>query len=477
MIRISVATFLLSAASLLFSLNAQAAKDPVPEFICPISSTWLDQPSLPTYVPVWKKNAFCPFYQASWQSFLYLTSPNAEDPSKRNFQTQAEFPELEQSGNNSCDNTVDGPTVFTRATKPTENLPLRDTQAGSGAIIYDQNGNAVFYNVRFSRNLCDIVAIQSQPNFPAGTIEIKTAWKQLATPDPDYFMMTANIDDHVGEKLLGLVGFHLVFRPGEHPAGSADPTDPGHPEFVWASFEHKYNDPSCFEKEQAPPGGWSFTSAECADPLKCLSQMNQQTCYGSECGITGTPTEVCRFYKDGTIPLQLKEKENQEDIQTINEAMVGPEGLLTTLSPDNPMHVWSNYHIIGALWLSKPDLPSSDIDNQRGSIGLASSVMETTFQDSKNCFACHQYEPQDALAFSVHNTSPQAGLSHIFDDIIAGQCPHPVYVAAEEVILSNDAAQTACANTCSLFGGWAADGGWYTENGKSRCNCCRGLKE
>ncbi len=59
-------------------------------------------------------------------------------------------------------------------------LPQRIDQAGKQqATIYDQNGNVVYYDVRFSRNLCAVEQISKLQNFPGGTTELKTAWKVL----------------------------------------------------------------------------------------------------------------------------------------------------------------------------------------------------------------------------------------------------------------------------------------------------------
>ncbi|HBF47009.1 MAG TPA: mannan-binding protein, partial [Shewanella frigidimarina] len=66
---------------------------------------------------------------------------------------------------------------------------------GGGATIYDQNSNVVYYDVQFSKNMCDVKKIQQQQNFPGGTTELKTAWKVLgANDDPSKFItMDANI--------------------------------------------------------------------------------------------------------------------------------------------------------------------------------------------------------------------------------------------------------------------------------------------
>ena len=82
--------------------------------------------------------------------------------------------------------------------------------------------------------------------------------------------------------------------------------------------------------------------------------------------------------------------------------------------------------LVGALWVTNPANPAT-VDNQRGSIQLANTTMETTFQQTDqngnsvpytgtganlqngavNCFACHQY----------NGPSTNVALSHIFPHI------------------------------------------------------------
>ena len=106
---------------------------------------------------------------------------------------------------------------------------------------------------------------------------------------------------------------------------------------------------------------------------------------------------------------------------TLNE---GAGAALSSLAPDNPMVMLKNYFNVGSLWLSNPKkeigyhVPGTPAgtDNQRGSLQLANSVMETTDQGTietdkngrvitkkgqlvtstegvVNCFVCHGYNP------------------------------------------------------------------------------------
>lgn len=407
---------------------------------CPADSQWINNPqSGPSEVALGVNAQLCQFYQFSWQWFLAMMNTPSGSPT-RNYQNQQQYPQWQLTGN-SCDETNPNPkpTFFVRARKDDDNkddfiLPERVGQAGGGNIIYDQKGGVVLYEVRFSRNECTLAETNpTAANFPAGTIELKISYR-LITPDeaPNYVTVNADINGDGKDDLLGMVGFHFVM------------STPDHPEFIWATFEHKQNAPEC----QLPPApnapAWSFTSAQCAaelpNPVNCKFNPNPTpapsptpTPAGGMPTPTpfpltgGTPTQICRVYHDGSRPGDHGYDNNVFDIDTLNTQMTS---MLTPLSA-GPLAVLQNYQMIGALWVNQPlgtpgtpapSPNSSDLVNQRGSIQLANSTMETTFQSqpytgpgtlppATNCFACHGYNP------SVGNVVQ----SHIFDDIVAAK--------------------------------------------------------
>ncbi|HEY7883491.1 MAG TPA: hypothetical protein VIC08_00925 [Cellvibrionaceae bacterium] len=388
--------------------------------LCQANPSWVSNPRPPDEIPD-NGESFCDFYQFSWQWFLYLMSPSAENPEQRNFQLASDYPVL-QVDRNSCNSPGNKPTFFVRTVKADDEnsefvLPERISQAGGGATIYDQHSNVVFYSVSFGRSLCDA---PSSGNLPADTTELKLAWKVIEPDDKaDYLWMEADvIPSEEGQapvnETLGLIGFHLVRATVEHP------------EMVWASFEHKSNAANCIAPESAPANSWSFLSSSCQECLNNPSNQCLQSCSFNQAkahqALTGTPTEICRVFPEGTAPNDHKAQENIADVMALNNQLIGPDGILTQLSDDNPMAVVSNYFNIGALWVSDPGKPAAT-DNQRGSLQLANPVMETTFQGSLqlnndtlepstqgavNCFGCHQYTPDETAT---------SGLSHIISTI------------------------------------------------------------
>lgn len=390
---------------------------------------WVNNPqNAPVEIPN-NGATLCDFHQFSWQWFLALMNVSGET---RAFQNAQNYPLFLGKGKNSCGLTDVKTRVFIRTLKDdNENddfvLPEDNRQAGSDAVIYDQKGNIVFYEVRFSRSECTQDPTQTQFSDPT-TTEIKVAYRVITEADkPNYVWITADIDGDgrtEPNELLGMVGFHLAKSTKLHP------------EFVWATFEHKLNVPEC-QSPADPTKTWSFTSAQCASQLP--NSVNQQLCSfntapdpSSTPALTGTPTQICRVYHAATKTGDNQYQANIFDIDSLNTQLVGPSGFITALPDTNPLAVLKNYMLVGALWESDVTQPSTNVANQRGSIQLANTTMETTFQQTDqngnsvpytgtganlqngavNCFACHSYEQGKNVA-----------LSHIFKHIKAQQTP------------------------------------------------------
>jgi len=410
---------------------------------CPVDSSWILRPSLPQEV---KKSAgtasnFCDFYQFSTQAYLYLMSQASNG--LRQFQQQQQFPLLEFGDNNQplnpCDNEISGLTLRTSLQKK----PLSTGQAGGGATIYAQDGHVVYYDVRFSRNLCTLsgsaVELQKQQitNFPAGTYELKFAWRVLSAAEiaqGSYVTQQATLNKQM--VTLGLQGMHLVSATKDHP------------EFVWATFEHRLNSPDCAGQANA---NWTFASQSCAAGLPATAaagnacQFNQPPHHLTN--PTGTPTNICRVYPFGTDPQDLKAAENLAAISQQNTEL---QRYLSEPEAPKALQVLRNYFVVGALWASNigTDADSASVGNQRGSLRLANTVAETAHQqvDLKsptfvsNCFGCHNYTGSNKV---VHNNITSQQLSHIFRDIKIGQGQW-LDVSASTVIGSNQSAAQIC---------------------------------
>jgi hypothetical protein len=171
---------------------------------------------------------------------------------------------------------LDFPTIETVFTPKVPYSPMRSflgdiKQAGRREIVVDQNGSSLYYGIHVNSAYSDFIhanhletaaAIQAypteQPNlfFPAGVTEFKSAWQivdgtaqEIADQTAGYVSMVTTVPtlhaavdsdgiNHITEDrdtprtvTVRLLALHVVF------------TLPGHPEFIWASFEHSMGAP------------------------------------------------------------------------------------------------------------------------------------------------------------------------------------------------------------------------------------------
>jgi hypothetical protein len=231
---------------------------------CAASEDWLidsnggyvQTPAVEMFKPLPHPTTECPFYRGGWQNFLIATQPDATG--KPALVTD-QFPAAD--------------TIFTPKNAPTGTLSyLGDVkQAGLRETLIDQKGNTLYYSIEVNPAFADFIkqnglttskAIQAYPQtnpnlfFPPGVAEFKAAW-QLVEGDQaaidaateKYISFKTTIPtlrqttDANGNKQIiedrtvpiqatvRLLAVHVVF------------TLPGHPEFIWASFEHTTGTP------------------------------------------------------------------------------------------------------------------------------------------------------------------------------------------------------------------------------------------
>ncbi len=402
----------LVASTTLFSLTPQPGSTIDP---CLASPLWALAPNPPPDVVNNANN--CRFHQFSWRWFLQLMSPVGPGSNQRNFENTEDYPIL---GVDPCPNSDpqsllnDSPLgLGIRTAKPMGPapfqffLPERINQAGSHQPLFDQRGNVIYYNVRYTPNECDVNPKNVDAAFPnqlGNTVtEIKTSWREITPIERDrYYSVEATIIDLHGLErnvLLGMVGFHLVKNT------------PNHPEFIWATFEHKDNAPDCNADSETPIRPWTFVSQECA---ACLARPDLGNCSDvlNSCAFNifkgnGTPGQVCRRSANGGGSL-----ENQINVESLNEQLVGPDGFLTRLPVFDPMSVFKNYFLVGTLWIKNPHSTRPPWI-QDGSIDLLNSTMETFSQFTltpgnpsnlsvQNCFTCHNFNGAENSATISH---------------------------------------------------------------------------
>lgn len=400
----------LQALAICFLLGCNQTPKPDPEpsspeppktTPCTAPAAWF--PTTPQPMD-FKATINCDFHQWAWQQFLWLTQPSDANPSELNYQTLA-WPH---------DLFVDNPTAYpgrsesklrigprVRKTDESQNLEAIK-QAGSGDVLVDQSGNLVYYTAAVNDvyynfikdngfNLkSNILAADPKLDFPttgAGSLEIKIAWR-IAVMDgvtyipnqQDFITTQAEVEywEFKDNKWVdsGTMKEATVTMVGMHVTG----TIPNHPEFIWATFEHVDNAPICAatsggnipSTNPATGNRWSFYpgNLDCPDTGSC----NQGSTVDKD---DGEPNPVCLVDPNGG-----GNAENQTNITTLNASVLQQLG-------DDVRH---NYFYGGGIWTNNGELPPTST-NERGSLKVENTTMETFFQGELNCFSCHNTNP------------------------------------------------------------------------------------
>ncbi len=409
---------------------------------CPAPATWFPKTPKPTFAKP-DPDSDCEFYQWAWQTFLYVTQSDGNDPAAIRllnyptpqdlFQPTAATPRFAKQPN--LPPNKPRLRLAPRLAKNTEAVHLKDfLQADSKGILVDRNGRVVYYaqhvNEVFVKFVDDnnfrvpdnIVKARPDLEFPRGSLELKSSWKVMGPgDDPTKFFVsqasiaklvmkdgTIQIDpNQLITETVGLVGLHVV--------GVLD----GHPEFVWATFEHNDN---------APPlkPGDSPTGMQPVDATRDFSFYTK-----------GTPAVDCNkkkalTFKDEsaqtfqpTTPVMLHfpfggDTDLDPAIKSLNQSV---SDSIDKLAPD--LKVWKNYRLSGAVWLNNPAYFREGADFARedaqfpdrkilgGEKKLSNSTMETFTQAAKvNCFTCHRTIGETVGGIQVFPPK-RIGVSHI----------------------------------------------------------------
>ncbi|AVP96396.1 hypothetical protein C7S18_03950 [Ahniella affigens] len=406
------------------------------------SVTFADSVSFPL------QNTKCDFYKWAHQMFLWITSPAGGS-------IVLDSPVFFDVNFNSGGNAVYVPNTFgkmnnafaLRGTKPQKIQP--GGQAGGGDTLLSLNDSLVYFGVHandvyawfntavsngalpattpFPSSQSELNAIvqyaaqngATLPDANALTMELKTAWVDAATVSnlDEYITITSVVPNYQKTsttqwtidpkmpsipKTLALVGIHVV-----------GPVN-GHPEMVWATFEHHRNAPDndfYFEPRFTPPtpllvpfdssGTWTFMSNGGSRDGALVAQMTVDGSTGNinaTAGNTISQNNVYRVNPWGNAPTPASAENNSELISLNGD-------IIAMLTMVNDMR--ANYFQVGGVWTNNGSIPSSPTDSHLvGSLLLANATMETYHQKGSatpdmGCFGCHQ-------------STTSTGTSHLF---------------------------------------------------------------
>jgi hypothetical protein len=332
---------------------------------------------------------FCDFHTFAWNQFIYLTQMQA-DPNNGG-QVTPLFLHLAPWYNMLPQAGSAQPGVWPGGSTALMTGPIDNQQAGDQDLLVDVNGATVLYDIRYNDTFYNNVVF-TQPTYTAplfdaacaqnastgicanplympaaatgnsgnpasaGSLEVKTAWRDfngVAGGCPANFYCNGR---------FGLVGMHIVQKT------------PTHGEWIWASFEHVDNAPDCFTGGDSPipstqPSGkpWSFFNPATAP----ASVYSSQTCE-----VTGTPqcnanpqvaggayqqVNICRtdsIIAGGASAANCAVVQDGPPQQNSNSR--GNVACLNASLQKQLSSVWSNYKMIGSLWVRGQTPPTQD---------------------------------------------------------------------------------------------------------------------
>lgn len=339
------------------------------------------------------------FHEISWQYFHWLTEDIGGGTLRfETFNTDASLmPNAAEKQGSKL--------VLGRMRKTGKNSIGGVNQADSEGILVDKSGRAVYTSILFNDTYKDFIinnklnTIEGLENvvdtldFPIGSISLKVAWKLVAegedvskfyTTKADIQLLSTNAQGEVyipkdakveKDVDVAMVGFHIAFVIN------------GHPEFVWATFEHDENAPDAQVNQQMNQAvsNKDFTFYKAGTVMADCNVNNRPILSLDEATQKLDPvTQVARQYRLGGGTSQ-----NQNNIDTVNVVM---HSKLPTNS------IWKNYAEVGAIWFNQPDAlvpdwsPTIDSTIQTGSVELSNASIETFTQgiiSENNCFKCH----------------------------------------------------------------------------------------
>lgn len=375
----------------------------------------------------------CMFHQWSWQKFLWLTKPQQNNnPLFLNEMTQvsdALIPVQEQKGATIV-LTYTQQAGFNGVLTANPDYAGNNEIAKDGTVYYSIHSNDIM--IKAAKNFKDSLLskkldVNNLKAFPIGSLELKVSWIDVNTiradKQKDYFTTTAAVTKDgktFTQKRMALLGMHVVGVVINHP------------EFIWATFQHK---------DLAPAYDWKKNQAN-SDDDKLLYAKGTTTGLG---GILWTKTGpatplkpydlfqfgVPKTTNDEFMKTCQQEPMNFDNIKNINDCVASQLD-----------DVWKNYFYNGSIWIDTDGMtPVKQAETlitwgdslnsakpgaiARGSLNNANITMETftqTFQkDMKqinvstiaNCLDCH-----NAVSFANGNPRSPLYVSHVFNAYI-----------------------------------------------------------
>ncbi len=406
----------------------------------------------------------CDFYKWSERMFLWMTSK--DDKNKTVFESPEFYtvsPKVD--GHRNLIPHKEGQLLRAFANVDKTGKIISEEGQATDDVLMDANGNLVYYISMVNDVYVEFLNAVNQKKMTGNTfpttkserdsifafakqngitlknpdalaLEIKTSWVDVSKVEntEEFVVIDATIPvyDKVSDQLwtikserkakLALIGMHIV--------GSAS----GHPELIWATFEHKRNTPNAayqyITKDNKvetvlPDQGdhWLFNKN-----IKDSANVSHMTFSGDSIkankGFTISPSNTVRTKPWGSAVDVQPNAEDASPAASNSEIIAINNAIMSKLKGKD---VRKNYIFIGATWTNSGTGPNGYSFNPKvdslivngvaiGASQLANSTMETYAQNGEkynaygSCFSCH----------SNNNGLKPDDLSHVYSGLLKG---------------------------------------------------------
>jgi hypothetical protein len=380
--------------------------------------------------------SLCDFYLWSWQTFLHATQADAASGDTRprllTYDTPTDLFGPTAALRFPASGRTPGRTqsmlrLTPRVTKQEDLIDIDQIlQAGSDGIVVDQAGRAIYYQIHlngdFSTFVRDngftdrekLIKAPADLAFPVGVVEFKSSWRVLAPgEDPKgAFTTTAEIPRLINKDKKIVIdptqtSAVTVALMGLHVVGVTQ----GHPEFIWATFEHVDNAPNL-------PVGMKPDANSPVDSTRSWTLYAQNTAAKDSNKNVKVPDLKLDVPTQTLTPKTAVFREFELGGST-NPALI--KGLTASVQQQLAgTEPWRNYFLVGAVWLRnpgqdfKPDA-SFDAAQLAGETKLSNASMETYTQNLRpNCFSCHKTKAMRIPGTNESIPAKLLNVSHVF---------------------------------------------------------------
>lgn len=403
----------------------------------------------------------CQFHQWSWEAFVWATALDARGTPR--------FLNLPTIDDLSTGASAEGTRTLTLATRAVHGRggPIEGTGAiveADGNMLVAPNGYPVYASVHMNdryfrtvrRNRVVDGGYQKNPDsdyFDVGAAVFKATWLRLEPgqqPPAGAYVTRAKVpvlttfltsDNTIYVAPSGTTASVDVALLGLHVVGQTV----NHPEFLWATFEHKDNSPR-FKDGTFDPGSTAsdprtYTLYRGGTPYDQANQPSTQTTASSASTPLSAPSTTITTTLTATPTFTFDPK--TQKFSPVSNAVLANRTGGETFSPDGPANIdainasahdilnqqpaaqrkFANYDLIGTVWMKPGTFNlTSNQSNAVGSVNLANVTAETFVQNFTgstapanvgNCFSCHNPATFTDVAPLPNLTQRRVAISHV----------------------------------------------------------------